>query len=243
MKPAPPVTTIFTALPELVRTPANLAPVAPRHGGFVPTMAAVQPTPTAVPDAYVLTPTQHRDDRGVFLEWFRFEQLDAVGHPFSLAQANASVSRSGVVRGIHYADVPPGQAKYVTCARGAVLDVVVDLRAGSPTFGVWDAVRLDDTDRRVLYLAEGLGHGFCALEPDSTVVYLCSDVYRPDAEHGIHPLDPVLDIEWPVESPVLSPKDAAAPTLAEALAGGALPDYEACRRRYSEPGSGPGRLQ
>jgi dTDP-4-dehydrorhamnose 3,5-epimerase len=197
-------------------------------------MAAVQPTPTAVPDAYVLTPAQYGDDRGVFLEWFRSEQLDVVGHPFRLAQANASVSRPGVVRGIHYADVPPGQAKYVTCVRGAVLDVVVDLRAGSPTFGAWDAVRLDDADRRVLYLAEGLGHGFCALEPDSTVVYLCSDVYRPGAEHGVHPLDPLLDIDWPVESPVLSTKDAAAPSLADALAAGALPDYETCRLRYAE---------
>jgi dTDP-4-dehydrorhamnose 3,5-epimerase len=201
-------------------------------------MAAVQPTPTAVPDAYVLTPAQHGDDRGLFLEWFRFEQLDAAGHPFRLAQANASVSRPGVVRGIHYADVPPGQAKYITCVRGAVLDVVVDLRAGSPTFGAWDAVRLDDADRRVLYLAEGLGHGFCALEPDSTVVYLCSDVYRPWAEHGVHPLDPLLDIDWPVESPVLSSKDSAAPSLADALAAGALPDYETCRLRYAEARSG-----
>jgi dTDP-4-dehydrorhamnose 3,5-epimerase len=115
-----------------------------------------------------------------------------------------------------------------------VLDVVVDLRAGSPTFGAWDAVRLDDADRRVLYVAEGLGHGFCALEPDSTVVYLCSDVYRPGAEHAVHPLDPVLDIDWPVESPVLSAKDAAAPSLAGALDAGALPDYETCRRRYAE---------
>src|SRR4051794_31262296 len=131
-------------------------------------MAAVHSTPTAVPDAYVLTPTQHGDDRGLFLEWFRFEQLDAVGHPFRLAQANASVSRSGVVRGIHYADVPPGQAKYVTCARGAVLDVVVDLRAGSPTFGVWDAVRLDDTDRRGAYPPPGVGPGFFPPQPGRT---------------------------------------------------------------------------
>jgi dTDP-4-dehydrorhamnose 3,5-epimerase len=206
-------------------------------------MAAVQSTPTAVPDAYVLTPAQHGDDRGLFLEWFRSEQLDALGHPFRLAQANASVSRPGVVRGIHYADVPPGQAKYVTCVRGAVLDVVVDLRAGSPTFGTCDAVRLDDADRRVLYLAEGLGHGFCALEADSTVVYLCSDVYRPGAEHVVHPLDPALGIDWPAEEPVLSPKDAAAPSLAEALDAGALPDYATCRRRYAEAGSGAVQLQ
>src|SRR3954451_10314049 len=197
-------------------------------------MDAVQSTPTAVPDAVVLTPRQHGDDRGLFLEWFRFEQLEGAGHQFRLAQANASVSRAGVVRGIHYADVPPGQAKYVTCVRGAVLDVVVDLRAGSPTFGAWDAVLLDDADRRVLYLAEGLGHGFCALEPDSTVVYLCNDVHRPGSEHGVHPLDPELGIAWPTEAPVLSPKDAAAPTLAQARASGALPDYEQCLRRYAE---------
>ena len=201
-------------------------------------MTAVEPTPTAVPDAYVLTPTQHSDDRGTFLEWFRGEPLEEVGHPFRLAQANASVSRPGVVRGIHYADVPPGQAKYVTCVRGAVLDVVVDLRVGSPTFGAWDAVRLDDADRRVLYLAEGLGHGFCAIEPDSTVVYLCNDVYRPGAEHAVHPLDPELAIDWPADAPVLSPKDAAAPSLAQAQAAGALPDYETCLRRYAEARSG-----
>jgi dTDP-4-dehydrorhamnose 3,5-epimerase len=205
-------------------------------------MAAVEPTRTAVPDAYVLTPTRHGDDRGLFLEWFRSELMDAVGHPFRLAQANASVSRRGVVRGIHYSDVPPGQAKYVTCVRGAVLDVVVDLRVGSPTFGTWDAVRLDDADRRVLYLAEGLGHSFCALEPDSTVVYLCNDVYRPGAEHGVHPLDAELAIPWPADSPVLSPKDAAAPTLAEARDAGALPDYETCRRHYAEVASALGIL-
>ena len=194
-------------------------------------------TPTAVPDAYVLTPTQHGDDRGTFLEWFRGDELAALGHPLALAQANASVSRPGVVRGIHYADVPPGQAKYVTCVRGAVLDVVVDLRVGSPAFGRWEAVRLDDRERRALYLAEGLGHAFCALEPDSTVVYLCSDVYRPGAEHGVHPLDPDLGIDWPTDAPVLSDKDAAAPTLAQALAAGTLPGHDACRRRYAEAGS------
>lgn len=189
----------------------------------------------AVPDAHVIVPQRHDDDRGTFLEWFRAGDLDAAGHPFRLAQGNASVSRPGAIRGIHYTDVPPGQAKYVTCVRGAVLDVVVDLRVGSPAFGRWDAVRLDDRDRAALYLAEGLGHAFCALEPDTTVVYLCSDVYRPAAEHGIDPFDPQLAIDWPTDlAPVLSEKDAAAPTLAQALAAGVLPSYEACRQRYAE---------
>src|SRR3954471_5349458 len=171
MKPAPPVTRIFTSLPGCSRTGANLtSPPAERAGWTTraPSMTAVQLTPTAVADAHVLTPALHPDDRGTFLEWFRSADLEGAGHPFRLAQANASVSRAGVVRGIHFAEVPPGQAKYVTCVRGAVLDVVVDLRLGSPTFGSWDAVRLDDVDRRALYVAEGLGHGFCALEPDST---------------------------------------------------------------------------
>ncbi len=202
-------------------------------------MTGVQLTPTAVADAHVLTPALHSDDRGTFLEWFRSADLQDAGHSFDLAQANASVSRPGVVRGIHFADVPPGQAKYVTCVRGAVLDVVVDVRVGSPTFGHWDAVRLDDRERRALYIAEGLGHAFCALEPDSTVIYLCNDVYRPGSEHGVHPLDPALGIAWPGDvAPLLSPKDAAAPTLAEAREQGILPSYGVCRQRYLESGRG-----
>jgi dTDP-4-dehydrorhamnose 3,5-epimerase len=189
----------------------------------------------AVPDAYAVTTTQHRDDRGTFLEWYRFEPLaEAVGHPLRLAQANCSVSRAGTVRGIHYADVPPSQAKYVTCVRGAVLDVVVDIRVGSPTYGTWDAVRLDDAERAAVYLSEGLGHAFVALGDDATVVYLCNEVYSPTREHGITPQDPDLDVEWPAGLPLLlSPKDEAAPTLAAAREAGALPDYDACRAYYA----------
>jgi dTDP-4-dehydrorhamnose 3,5-epimerase len=188
-----------------------------------------------VPDAWVVTPAQHSDERGTFLEWYRHEALaEAVGHPLRLAQANCSVSRRGTVRGIHYADVPPSQAKYVTCVRGAVLDVVVDLRVGSPAFGSWDAVRLDDEDRAGVYIAEGLGHAFVALSDDATVVYLCSEVYNPTGEHGITPLDPDLGIEWPSGAPLLlSPKDEAAPSLAAARDQGALPDYAACHAWYA----------
>jgi dTDP-4-dehydrorhamnose 3,5-epimerase len=131
---------------------------------------------------------------------------------------------------VHFADVPPGQAKYVTCVRGAVLDVAVDLRVGSPTFGRWDTVLLDDVDRRAIYLSEGLGHAFMSLEDGSTVTYLCSTGYAPDREHGVHPLDPELAIAWPTVgrdggalTPALSDKDAVAPSLAEALRQGLLP--------------------
>lgn len=140
-----------------------------------------------------------------------------------VAQANMSVSAQGVVRGIHFADVPPGQAKYVTCVRGAVLDVVVDIRPDSPTYRQWEGVRLDDVDRRAVYIAEGLGHGFCALTDDATLAYLCSETYNPQHEHTIHPLDPDLAIEWPAAVPLLSDRDAAAPSLAQAAADGILP--------------------
>ena len=188
----------------------------------------------AVPDAFSLHPRQFRDERGTFLEWYRHEALaEAVGHPLDLRQANASVSAAGTVRGIHFADVPPGQAKYVTCVRGAVLDVIVDIRVGSPTFGTWDAVRLDDDERAAVYVAEGLGHGFVALTDDATVVYLCSAVYNPTGEHGLTPLDAELSIDWRVDSPLLSEKDLAAPTLADARTSGLLPNYDECQRFYA----------
>lgn len=187
----------------------------------------------AVRGAWEVTPKQHGDPRGVFLEWFKDEPLTAaIGRRFDLQQANCSVSAAGVLRGIHFADVPPGQAKYVTCLVGAVLDVVVDIRLGSPTFGVWDSVLLDDIDRRAIYLTEGLGHAFMSLEDGSTVTYLCSTPYAPGREHGIHPLDPQVGIVWPIVgrdgsslTPQLSDKDTAAPSLAEAGEQGMLPSY------------------
>ncbi len=185
----------------------------------------------SVPGAWEITPRQFGDDRGVFLEWFKETPFaEAIGHGLHLAQANCSVSAAGVLRGIHYALVPPSQAKYVTCPKGAVLDVVIDIRLGSPTFGRWDTVLLDDEHRRAIYLSEGLGHAFMSLEDGSTVVYLCSAPYNPGREKGIHPLDPTIGIEWPTTArdgtpitPRLSPKDEAAPTLADAAEQGALP--------------------
>ncbi|MEO7979428.1 MAG: dTDP-4-dehydrorhamnose 3,5-epimerase [Sporichthyaceae bacterium] len=187
-----------------------------------------------VPDAFEITPVQHSDDRGVFLEWFKGPAFaEAVGHPLVLEQANISVSSRGTVRGIHFADVPPGQAKYVTCPSGALLDVVVDIRVGSPTFGRWDSVLLDGTDRKAVYVAEGLGHVFVALTDNTVICYLCSEGYDPGREHGINPLDPAIGIEWPAGvEPLLSAKDAAAPTLAEAEAAGLLPSYDECRTYY-----------
>ena len=192
--------------------------------------------PLAVPDALEFTPRQHGDDRGVFLEAYRGAPLaEAVGHRLEVAQVNTSVSARGVLRGVHFADVPPSQAKYVTCVRGRVLDVVVDLRVGSPTFGRSDAVLLDDVDRRAVYVPEGLGHAFLSLEDDSTVVYLCSTPYAPGREHELDPLDPALGLPWPDDvEPRLSPKDAAAPSLAQARDAGALPTWEDCQALYAD---------
>ncbi|MBW3615113.1 MAG: dTDP-4-dehydrorhamnose 3,5-epimerase family protein [Actinobacteria bacterium] len=195
----------------------------------------VEPLPIA--GAYLFTPVQHADDRGVFLEWYRADVLQAAtGRSLPLAQANNSISRRGVVRGIHYADVPPGQAKFVYCPHGAVLDVVVDVRVGSPTFGTWTSVRLDDVERRAVYLAEGLGHGFEALTDSASITYLCSTPYAPGHEHSVQALDPALGIGWTTAAPILAPRDEAAPTLAEAEAAGVLPRWSDCLGWYDETG-------
>lgn len=181
----------------------------------------------AVEGAFVVTPRQFPDDRGVFLEGFRGDKLaDLLGHRPDILQTNISVSSRGTVRGIHFADVPPGQGKYITAVSGSLIDYIIDIRVGSPTFGQWTSVLLDTVDRRAVYLSEGLGHAFCALEDDTTAVYLCTAVYNPTGEHGIDPLDPEVGLRFPDGlKPLLSAKDAAAPTLAEARDCGLLPTY------------------
>lgn len=188
----------------------------------------------AVDGAWEITPRQFGDPRGVFMEVFKEATfVDAVGHPLDLRQANCSVSAAGVVRGIHFAKIPPSQAKYVMCPRGAVLDYVVDIRVGSPTFGRWDSVLLDDVDRRAIYVSEGLGHMFVSLEDASTVVYLCSAPYAPGREFGVNPYCPVVAIEFPTTARdgsqlnlQVSEKDAAAPDLNEAKELGILPTLQ-----------------
>jgi dTDP-4-dehydrorhamnose 3,5-epimerase len=196
----------------------------------------VQVRPLDIPDAYELTPVVRRDERGSFTEVFRSDALAEVrGYAPATVQANLSTSKRGVVRGVHFADVPLGQSKYVMAVRGRVLDFVVDLRVGSPSFGTWQAVELDDDKRNAVFLAEGLGHAFVALDDDVAVSYLVSDVFRPDREHGVSPLDPDLALELPLPNAelVLSPKDIEAPSLAEALARDLLPTWEQCQDRYA----------
>ncbi|OBH60527.1 dTDP-4-dehydrorhamnose 3,5-epimerase [Mycobacterium mantenii] len=186
-----------------------------------------------IPGAWEITPTVHGDSRGHFFEWLTDKGFSSfAGHRLDVRQANCSVSSAGVLRGLHFAQVPPSQAKYVTCVRGSVFDVVVDIRVGSPTFGQWDSVLLDDSEHRTIYISEGLGHGFLALQDNSTVMYLCSAEYNPQREHTICATDPALAIEWPLvdgSAPNLSDRDAAAPSLEEVRASGLLPTWDETR--------------
>lgn len=181
----------------------------------------------SIAGAWVFEPRKFGDDRGEFVAPYQESAfVAAVGAPLRVAQSNHSVSRRGVIRGVHFADVPPGQAKYVYCPRGALLDVVVDIRVGSPTFGAHEAVLLDSESYRAVYLSEGLGHAFCALTDDTVASYLCSTPYAPAIERTVSALDPALALPWPTDlTPVLSERDAAAPTMAEAANAGLLPHF------------------
>ncbi len=185
--------------------------------------------PLDIPGAFLVRNTVHRDERGDFMEWFRADNIAAhTGYHFQVKQANLSRSAQRVVRGIHYADIPPGQAKVVTCVQGSIRDVVVDIRVGSPTFGTWTAVDLDAATGDAVLLPVGVGHAFVAKEDNTLVSYLVSEVYTPQAEHGIHPLDSELAIDfgYPHDQLLLSPKDHNAPTLAEVKANGRLPVFD-----------------
>lgn len=187
-----------------------------------------------VVDTYLLEPVVQKDSRGSFWEWYRFDRLEeVVGHKLELRQANASSSRLGVLRGLHFADVDPGQAKYVTCQSGVVIDYVVDTRIGSPTFGKWDSVQLDERNKQAVYISEGIGHAFVSLTENAVVSYLVSGTYDPSKEHSINPLDPEIGLVFPNELDlILSEKDLAAPTLSEAAQQGILPTWESATKRY-----------
>lgn len=175
--------------------------------------------------AWEFRPTVHSDSRGSFCEAFSAEAFVSVtGRSLGLAQINVSASREGVVRGIHSSHGSPGQAKYITCSAGRILDVVVDLRPESPTFGAWDAVTLDSEDRAAVFVSEGLGHGFWVLSQRAEVTYVTTSPYDPAAEFAVNPLDPDLKLPWQeAEGLILSDRDRNAPTLFELF--GAHPAY------------------
>ncbi|MFE5508144.1 dTDP-4-dehydrorhamnose 3,5-epimerase family protein [Amycolatopsis japonica] len=182
----------------------------------------------AVEGAIEFTPRVFPDDRGLFVSPFQEEAFaEAHGGPlFPVAQTNHSMSKRGVVRGIHYTVTPPGIAKYVYCARGRALDIVVDIRVGSPTFGKWDAVLMDQQDFRTMYFPVGVGHAFVAIEDDTVMSYMLSAGYVAQNELALSALDPALGLPVGTEvEPTLSERDQAAITLAEAERQGLLPDY------------------
>jgi len=185
-------------------------------------------TETAVPGAYLLTPTVLTDERGAFHEAVRTAELERVtGQPFRPEQVNYSTSRRNTLRGIHSVTVPPGQAKLVTCVRGAVRDVVVDLRPGSPAFLRHDCNLLDPVTARSVYVPEGVGHGFLTLTDDTCVCYVLSTAHVPGTQIDIDPLDPDLALPWQfTDPPLMSPKDAAARSVAESLDAGLLMPWQ-----------------
>ncbi|AWV48370.1 dTDP-4-dehydrorhamnose 3,5-epimerase [Mycobacterium leprae Kyoto-2] len=191
--------------------------------------------------AWEITPTIHSDSRGMFFEWLTASRFSAfTGHRLDVRQANCSVSSAGVLRGLHFAQVPPSQAKYVTCVTGSVFDVVVDIRLGSPTFGCWTSITLNDSNRKTIYISESLAHGFLALQDNSTVMYLCSAEYNPAREHAICATDPDLAIDWPVVDGVdthLSKRDATAPNLDDIRASGLLPTWDETQNFIANLGS------
>lgn len=189
----------------------------------------------AIEGAWEFQPLQFPDSRGNLAIFYEADVFAAAtGYRLSLSKTHHSLSKRGAIRGIHYTMLPPGQAKYVYCAYGRVIDVVVDLRLGSPTFGEYEAVTLDAEELKCVYLSDGLGHAYFAVE-DSLVIYLMSTPYAPDREVAINPLDAELALPWPSDvAHVVSHKDLAAPTLAEAKARDLLPTYDLYKARIVE---------
>jgi dTDP-4-dehydrorhamnose 3,5-epimerase len=166
------------------------------------------------------------DTRGFFREWFKSDDIkSATGRDFGIEQANISLSSAGTLRGIHYSIAPRGQAKWVTCVAGSIKDVVVDIRPESKTFGEWIEVVLSGVSGQAIFISEGLGHGFVALEDNTAVAYLVSTPFSPAHEFEVNPLDEKIGINWGIELSELkiSDKDKNAPTLAERLTQGKLP--------------------
>ena len=171
-------------------------------------------TPLGIEGAWLLESPIHRDDRGVFREWFKLDHLIDTGLPnFEVRQANTSISAKGVIRGIHFSNENNGQAKIVTCTFGSVLDVIVDLRPDSHSFGSYIQITLSALEGKSIFVSKGLGHAFQSLEDNSTLTYLLDKEFNPDEEFALTPLDSQIDIKWQISNLILSKKDRYAKTL------------------------------
>lgn len=174
---------------------------------------------TRLDGVWILEPRVFHDSRGWLLESWSRRAFTAAGIDVDFVQDNHSRSGRGVLRGLHFQAPPHAQAKLVRCTVGRVWDVVVDLRAGSPTYGRWDAFELDADAHRMVFVPAGFAHGFCVLGEAAEVQYKCSDFYAPQSSRGVRWDDPALGIPWPIREPVLSEQDRQLPTLAD------LPPY------------------
>ena len=179
-------------------------------------------TKTPLPGVVIVEPRVFTDDRGFFLETYNSARFRDAGLPEHFVQDNHSRSKRGVLRGLHYQE-PNAQGKLVRCTRGAIFDVAVDIRTGSPTFGKWFGVELTGDSQRMLWVPEGYAHGFCALLDGTDVLYKCTSLYDPKSEHSIVWNDPGIGIEWPISDPIVSGKDGEAPTLSNARV---LPSFQ-----------------
>ena len=183
-------------------------------------------TPLEIKGVWLAESPVWSDDRGYFREWFKSEQIkNSTGRDFGIEQANISLSSTGTLRGIHYSIAPRGQAKWITCVSGSIKDVIVDIRSDSPTFGKWIEIELNGDSGKAVFISEGLGHGFLALQDNTAVAYLVSSPFSPTDEFEINPLDEKIGINWGMDLNTLkiSDKDKNAPTLSERLAEGKLP--------------------
>jgi dTDP-4-dehydrorhamnose 3,5-epimerase len=183
-------------------------------------------TPLGIDGVWLAESPVWSDDRGFFREWFKSADVkNATGRDFGIEQANISHSSRGTLRGIHYSIASHGQAKWITCVSGSIKDVIVDIRPNSKSFGQWIEIELSSEFGKAVFISQGLGHGFVALEDNTAVAYLVSTPFSPSDEFEINALDEKIGINWGFDLNELkiSDKDKNAPTLAERLAEGRLP--------------------
>ena len=188
-------------------------------------------TPLSIDGSWKIDFQRFDDNRGYFYESFNEEDFKThIGRNFKIKQTNTSSSSKGSVRGIHFAMVPPSQAKLVQCQRGSIRDYVIDIRVGSPTFGKFEVVELGENSASAVFIEEGLSHAFVALENHTVVTYYVTEKYNPEREKGINPFDKTLNVKWPDLELILSEKDKQAISLDESKALGLLPNYDECKK-------------
>jgi len=188
-------------------------------------------TPLSIDGSWKIDFERFDDNRGFFYESFKDEDFKTnIGRNFNIKQTNTSSSSKGSVRGIHFAMIPPSQAKLIQCQRGSIKDFVIDIRTGSPTFGKFEVIELSENSASAVFIEEGLAHAFVALENNTVVTYYVTEKYNPEREKGINPFDKTLNIKWPDLELVLSEKDKKASTLEELKVDGLLPSYDECKK-------------